>query len=180
MSRRADRPFLVDVGALQANPGSRRRLEVEGTLSGLELETSAVRVAEDVPIRFEGVFEAVHEGILVTGTVRFRWRGTCRRCLEPAEGERSVEVRELYVEHGDEETTYALGHEVLDLEPLVHDACILDLPLAPLCREDCLGLCPACGANRNTDPCGCDTGGGDPRWSALRLVAGGDDPSVAG
>lgn len=176
----AKHPFLVDVGSLQAGQGGRRRVEVTGTLAGLELGSSAVAVAEDEPIVFTGVLEAVHEGILVSGTVRCRWRGTCRRCLEPASGELVVAVRELCVEHGDEETTYALDHEELDLEPIVHDACILELPLAPLCREECLGLCPVCGANRNNDPCGCDASGGDPRWSALRLLAGGDDSSVAG
>lgn len=181
MSRpRAGHPFLVGVGSILASPGSRRRVEVAGSLPGLELETSAVAVVEEEPITFAGLLEAVHEGILVTGTVRCHWRGTCRRCLEPASGELSVAVRELCVERGDEETTYALGHEQLDLEPIVHDACILELPLAPLCREGCLGLCPACGANRNDDPCGCDASRGDPRWSALRLLAGGDDSSVAG
>lgn len=172
-------PFLVDVGALQANPGTRRKVELEGTLGGLELETSAVAIAEDEPVRFDGVLESVHDGILVTGVVRTRWHGLCRRCLEPAEGELAVEVRELCVEHGDEETTYALGHEELDLEPIVHDACILELPLAPLCSEECLGLCPECGANRNVEPCAC-AAASDPRWSALRLLAGGDDSSVAG
>ena len=172
-------PFVVDVGALQANPGTRRAVELEGTLAGLGLETSAVAVAEDEPVRFAGVLEAVHDGILVTGTVRTRWHGRCRRCLEPAEGELVVEVRELCVEHGDDETTYALGHEELDLEPIVHDACILELPLAPLCSEECLGLCPECGANRNTEPCGC-AAVSDPRWSALRLLADGGDPSVTG
>ena len=178
--RRAAHPFVVEVGALQASPGSRRQVEVDGRIGGLELETAAVAVAEDEPIRFRGVLEAVHDGILVTGTVRGPWRGTCRRCLELAEGELEVPVRELCVEHGDEETTYALGHEELDLEPIIHDACILALPLAPLCQEGCLGLCPACGANRNIDPCGCEADGRDPRWSALRLLADREDPSVAG
>ncbi len=181
MTRTRDaHPFLVDVGWLQANRGSRRQVALDGALEGLELETSAVAVAGDEPVRFEGVLESLHEGILVTGTVRGRWRASCRRCLEPAEGELVVDVRELCVEEGDDETTYGLGHEQLDLEPIVHDACILSLPLAPLCREECLGLCPVCGANRNSDPCGCDASGGDPRWSALRLLAGGDDPSVQG
>jgi len=54
----------------------------------------------------------------------------------------------------------------LDLEPLAHDACILELPLAPLCGPDCLGLCPECGANRNHETCTC-TEKTDPRWAGL-------------
>jgi len=175
---RVAHPFSVEIGAFQRSPGSRRRVELEGRLSGLELPTSAVAVAEDEPVRFEGVLEAVHDGILVTGTVRAHWRGACRRCLEQAEGDLVVPVRELCVEHGDEETTYPLGHEELDLEPIVHDACILALPLAPLCSEECLGLCPECGANRNVEPCRC-AAAPDPRWAALRPLSGGDDPSGA-
>jgi uncharacterized protein len=54
----------------------------------------------------------------------------------------------------------------LDLESLARDAVMLELPLAPLCSEDCLGLCPQCGANRNETSCTCVIAG-DPRWSAL-------------
>jgi uncharacterized protein len=178
VSRRDSRAFLVELGALSA-PGTRRAVVLEGTIAGLELETARVGVPEDELVRFVGVLEAVHDGILVTGTVEAHWRASCRRCLEPAEGILSAEVCELCVEHGDEETTYHLGHEQLDVEPIAHDACILALPLAPLCRPDCLGLCPQCGANRNCEPCGC-TVAPDPRWSALRLLVGGDDSSVAG
>ena len=55
---------------------------------------------------------------------------------------------------GDEEA-YPLTGDELDLEPLARDAVLLELPLAPLCSEDCRGLCPQCGANWNTEPCDC-------------------------
>ena len=61
----------------------------------------------------------------------------------------------LVVEGDGTRTTYPLPGDELDLEPLAHDACILELPLAPLCGEDCLGLCPECGVNRNLEPCSC-------------------------
>jgi uncharacterized protein len=105
----------------------------------------------------------------VTGTVTARYVGECRRCLEPARGTIAVEVRELCAESGDGETAYALSPKTLDLEPIVHDACILELPLAPLCREGCAGLCPQCGANRNTERCDCRALR-DPRFAALSLL----------
>ena len=67
---------------------------------------------------------------------------------------------------GRDEEAYPLRGDELDLEPLARDAVILELPLAPLCSEGCLGLCPTCGANRNTEPCACAPPS-DPRWSAL-------------
>jgi hypothetical protein len=73
-------------------------------------------------------------------------------------------------EEGDE--SYVVGADELDVEPVVRDACILELPLAPLCSESCRGLCPTCGANRNRDECLCEQEV-DPRWSALAgLVSG--------
>jgi len=175
VNRRPDRSFVVPVGALRRAPGSRRRVQVESELEGLSVSGS--HVPEGQPVRLEAVLEAVHDGILVSGTVTTLWAGGCRRCLEEARGELRVEVRELCVEDGDEETTYALGPEELDLAPIAHDACILDLPLAPLCSEECLGLCPECGANRNLERCAC-VPSPDPRWAQLVLLPGGepDDP----
>ena len=62
--------------------------------------------------------------------------------------------------------TYANG-ELLATEPLVAEQVQLNLPTHPLCREDCRGLCPRCGANLNDGPCGCAEPPGDPRWAAL-------------
>ena len=75
-----------------------------------------------------------------------------------------------------DDLTYAIGSDWLDLEPIVHDACILELPLAPLCRDDCQGLCPVCGANRNSETCSCEAPV-DPRWSALAVLRPENDES---
>jgi uncharacterized protein len=77
----------------------------------------------------------------------------------------------VYSEQADPELEYPLSADWLDLEPLAHDACILELPLAPLCRNDCLGLCPECGVNRNNETCTC-TARTDPRWAALDSLGG--------
>ena len=171
--RREEHPFVVEIGELRRNPGTLRRIEIAAPLPGLAVSGSAV--PDDAPVSFTGRLESVHEGILVTGTVRARWNGECRRCLGRAEGELRSEVRELCVEHGDEETTYRLEGDELDLAPIVHDACILDLPLAPLCGEGCLGLCPECGADRNLEPCACAPAP-DPRWAGLSVITGGLAP----
>ncbi len=85
-------------------------------------------------------------------------------------------MRELCVDEPDEEeTTYRLNGDLLDLAPLVHDACILELPLAPLCSAECLGICPDCGANRNVEACAC-AAPVDPRWGALAVLGEGERP----
>ena len=84
-------------------------------------------------------------------------------------GEVTARVRERYAPAGGtdaDEDAYPLTGDELDLEPLARDAVLLDLPLAPLCSDGCLGLCPQCGANWNEGPCACPPST-DPRWSAL-------------
>jgi uncharacterized protein len=158
--RAANRSLVVPVAALRRNPGS--RLTIDTVVEAHGLAVSASRVPEGSPVAVEFLLESVHEGVLVSGTVRAAWEGSCRRCLEPASGDLVAEVRELCVEDADDETTYPLGHDEVDLAMIVHDACILDLPLAPLCGEGCRGLCPGCGVNRNVESCSCALGRGGP------------------
>jgi uncharacterized protein len=83
-------------------------------------------------------------------------------------GVSSVSVDERFVHDrltGDEET-YLIEDDFIDLAPLAHDAIFLDLPLAPLCREDCKGLCPFCGIDRNEASCDCQAPI-DSRWATL-------------
>jgi uncharacterized protein len=123
------------------------------------------------------VLEVVYGGIVVTGTVAAAWEGECRRCLQTARGGLRGEVREVYRPHAAgepaDEETYPLGADHLDLRPLARDAVLLELPLAPLCRPGCAGLCPICGADLNTDRCACPPALSDPRWAALDALRGG-------
>jgi len=161
--------FLVSVAQIAKAPGSRRAVRFDGELG--DLEVSGSRVPEGDPVGVEAVLESVSEGILVTGRVRSRFIGECRRCLGIASGDLVIEIRELCTENPTDEESYPLGTDVLDLAPIVHDACILALPLAPLCSEECRGICPECGANRNLEQCLC-VPEGDPRWGALKLLHG--------
>ena len=115
--------------------------------------------------------DSVLGGIEVAGQVRAPWTGVCRRCLQELQGELVADVRELYrpvsASEPPDEETYPLVGDHLDLAPLVRDAILLELPIAPLCRSDCAGLCPTCGVDRNEVACGCQAGPTDPRWSAL-------------
>ena len=157
-------PFVVAVAVLRKNPGTRRRLKVTGPIADLDVSNS--RVEPGSAVELDVVLESVLGGVVVTGTVSACWEGECRRCLETATGRLLARVREVYTDHADPEIEYAMTDDWLDLEPLAHDACILELPLAPLCGPDCLGLCPECGVNRNHETCTCKEKT-DPRWAAL-------------
>ncbi len=60
--------------------------------------------------------------------------------------------------------------KVIDLDPIVREQLLLALPMGTVCREDCKGLCPQCGINRNETKCGCDTKPVDPRLAALKNI----------
>ena len=160
-------PFLVHVAKLRRVVGTRWHERRAGSIDGLDCSGSAVPA--DAVLSADVVLDAVLGGVAVEGTVTAPWVGECRRCLAPATGELVVAVRELYTEDGDGEDTYPLHDDTVDLEPLVHDAVLLELPQAPLCRPDCAGLCPVCGANRNEERCDCEPPA-DPRWRALDVL----------
>jgi uncharacterized protein len=160
-------PLQVSVARLRSAPGGRREVVTTTTLDGLKVTGSAVDPL--TPIIVRAVLEAVGEGVLVTATIATTWSGSCRRCLRATSGPLVAEVTELCSAQLDPELGYAVEGDVLDLEPITSDACILELPLAPLCSEDCAGLCPHCGVDLNVERCSCRADL-DPRWAALDVL----------
>ena len=112
--------------------------------------------------------ESYAGGLRARGRVGAPWHGTCRRCSAAVTGVSDVAVAERFVSHRDpvDEEAYPIDGDVIDLRHLVRDAVLLDLPLAPLCRDDCRGLCPLCGTDRNEAACECQPAT-DPRWATL-------------
>jgi uncharacterized protein len=154
--------------------GTRREESRAGRIGELTVADSKVPAGSTA--RIVATLDSVDGGIEVTGVVAAPWTGECRRCLKPLSGELRCEVREVYRQRAegeppdDDEETYPLVGEQLDLQPLVRDALLLELPIAPLCREDCQGLCSRCGADLNDGPCGCEEPAGDPRWGVLEVL----------
>jgi uncharacterized protein len=161
-------PFRIPVADLLKRHGAARPERVSAPLA--DLHGPGAEVPTDRPVELDLTLERVSEGIVVRGTVEAHWQAACSRCLAPVEGEVSVHVDELFENHPLAGETYLLDHDVIDLEPLVRDALLLELPTAPVCREDCAGLCPECGADRNVASCDCRTEELDPRWAALRSL----------
>jgi len=167
-------PYVVDTRDFGRRPGVMRTLS-DTVPAGKDLGTGIVDGVASVPegtdLFLDARLEAVVEGVLATGTARVAVVGECVRCLEPLEGvELEAEFQELYFfpgedPGGDEDAVFLVG-DLLDLEPVVHDAVVLALPQSPVCREDCLGLCSECGALLNDDPDHSHETA-DPRWAAL-------------
>jgi uncharacterized protein len=175
-------PWLVPITSLRRSIGNRLQETRTGRIGALRVADS--QVSEQAEVSAEVTLDSVDGGIEVAATVEAPWSGECRRCLKPVGGALRCQVRELYRPRAlgeppdQDEETYPLRGEMLDLRPLVRDAVLLELPIAPLCREDCAGLCPTCGADLNEGRCACPPPSGDPRWAALDVLKdpGGTDP----
>ena len=162
--------LVVGVADLLRRPGSRKEIHREAEVPGLAVSDS--RVPEGEVAVLDAVLESLNEGVMATGTASAPWQGTCRRCLTEVDGRVEVRFQELFQRHHTDGETYPLRGEQIDLEPLLREALLLELPLAPLCAEACLGLCPECGVDRNRDECGCEVEVRDPRWAALDQLRG--------
>lgn len=155
----------VAVGDLLAEPGRRR--EVDGRQVLQDLAVGAGGIADDT-VDLDLLLEAQAGRIMVSGVVRAAWELECRRCLRPVSVPVAPELTEVFEDSPAEGETFPLAGETIDLAPMLREAVLLTLPLAPLCGEDCDG--PAEGAYY-----GQDTGDDDepeaprrdPRWAAL-------------
>jgi len=114
----------------------------------------------------------VQDGLLVQGTVESQLRLECVRCLETFALPIALDLEETFRLPGvtpKADTPYAVSASGwLDLTPLLREQGWLSIPMKPLCRPDCKGLCPQCGANRSLAPCTCESTRVDPRLEALR------------
>lgn len=158
----------MDTRDLGRRPGSMRRL-TRTVPAPADLGTGVIGVPAGSDIDLDVRCESVVEGVLVTATARVRVEGECVRCLDPVSSTQEVTVQDLYYypdQDVDDEEADRLEGDLLDLEPALRDSVVLALPLQPLCRDDCPGLCPTCGARLADDP-GHRHDEVDPRWAAL-------------
>ena len=161
-------PLLVNVAELLRRPGNEKH--VEAVLTAEELALSDPRVAPDADVAVSARLESMADGIVVTARLSVPWHDTCRRCLTDLDEAVDTTVHELYQVLVTTEDAFPIIGEQIDLTLMVRESILLELPLAPLCRADCAGICPTCGENRNDNPCSCEAVVSDDRWSALDVL----------
>lgn len=163
---------MIDTHELTRRAGSQREVTFTAPAPA-DLGIDVIGVPEGDPIQFDLRLESVVEGVLVTGTARGRLVGECARCLVDIEDEFLADVQELYVypeSEAEPDEASRMEGDLIDLEPLLRDAVVLDLPFQPLCREECRGLCAECGADLNADPEHGHDAPIDPRWEKLSTL----------
>jgi uncharacterized protein len=118
--------------------------------------------------------------VFVNGHVETRAQVECDRCLQPVEAQVDADFALEYISGSEYESSGAVeltaaemsvsvfdGHAI-DVDEIVKEQIVLAVPTRMLCREDCKGICPECGTDRNTGDCSCATNDIDPRWAALK------------
>jgi DUF177 domain-containing protein len=165
MPARAD---TFDLGGLKLSPGEGRRLDLEVQLGDFDFSDERYATPATVPVRLD-VSRMVGGGYSLRLRFESQISGPCMRCLEAAAPVTEVDAREVDQPGGGEELTspYVDGDE-LDLRAWARDAYALALPAQVLCRPECLGLCPQCGANLNAEPDHVHEAAPDSRWAKLR------------
>jgi uncharacterized protein len=170
--------MLLDLNKLH---GSREHFERTFQPAAFDPQDPDYRVAGPVELSLD--VDKLGSGAFgVSGRAATRLAVECSRCVEPFEVPVDVAFNLRYVPHvenagegereiGEDDLTTAYYREgLLDLVDLLREQFVLALPMKPLCREDCRGLCPQCGTNLNRTQCECAPKWEDPRLAALKSL----------
>lgn len=181
--------LVVNVLDLLRRPGSEKQVTVVVKAAEFDFADSRIDDSADVEIDIE--LESSSTGIVASGSATVAWSSMCRRCLRPVEGVVQAALDEAFsrdtttaVHHHGDTAGDALGEtepivgDQIDFTLPVREAVLLAVPEAPLCRANCPGLCPQCGADLTTAKCSCVTETRDERWAALDALRGKLDGAV--
>ena len=150
-----------------------------GSIRNYRVNDTVEIAGSDSPVHGEVRLMRTDRGILAKGTIHAEIELTCGRCLSPFHCPLNLHIEEEYfptidvltgsrLTLPDEPDRFTINERnILDLTEAIRQYALLTIPIKPLCRQDCAGLCPGCGQNLNQSPCNCPPKSVDPRWSTL-------------
>ncbi|WP_405499885.1 DUF177 domain-containing protein [Streptomyces niveus] len=175
---------MFDTHELGRRPGALKRLTRSAAAPKDFGIDGVIGVPEGAPVELRIRLESVMEGVLVTGTARATAEGECVRCLEPVRQDVAADFQEMFSypdaddrgrskqaepadDAEDDEDRLYIEDGLFDLEPVLRDAVVLALPMQPVCRETCAGLCSECGIRLDENP-DHHHDAVDTRWASLQ------------
>lgn len=158
------KPLIINAVELLRRPGTTKDIDVSIAVNDFDFDDQ--RIA-DIPVDISVHLESLSTGIHAEGTAHATWAGVCRRCLAPLVQQMSVDFDEMYQKGSSDTGAYEIENDQINLLPMVREGLLLGVPLSPLCRDDCPGLCPQCGIDLSETTCRCVAPAPDHRWSAL-------------
>ncbi|MFD7289138.1 YceD family protein [Streptomyces sp. NPDC059863] len=181
-------PLVFDTHELGRRPGALQKLTRSVPAPKDFGIAGVIGTPEGAPVELALRLESVMEGVLVTGTARAVAEGECVRCLEPLGQEVAADFQEMFsyhdaddrgrtraepaadAEYSEDDDRLFIEDGLFDLEPVLRDAVVLALPMQPVCRETCAGLCSTCGIRLDENP-DHHHDAVDIRWAALQGLA---------
>ena len=167
--------MLVNLSDVLTSEGRQMSMEVPLEMTIFKSGMGSFEIAEKSPVSF--TFTNIEpEKAKVEGNVKLTFRTNCDRCLTEVPTildltfERIVTSPEVAAEDEDADDLSFMEGYRLDVETFVYNEIIGNWPAKVLCKEDCKGLCPVCGQNRNVRDCGCDTFVPDPRMAVIQDI----------
>lgn len=167
--------MIIDLASVGNAP---KMLEMVLEPADIDLDGESVLLSGQT--KFRGEIEGSSMKARLRGTIDTDVLLVCTRCLEPVNRNLGISFEAVFVDSGEENTDEAaeIGDEQLDesiveggkidIAETVREQLLLALPEQVFCSDDCKGLCPKCGANRNLIDCKCADDEVDPRWAALK------------
>ncbi|MGB3713788.1 MAG: DUF177 domain-containing protein [Candidatus Promineifilaceae bacterium] len=175
MSKKKNSRLRFNFGfMLKANLGTSREMEVD--YPSVEIDDVTL-----TPVK--GSFQVIRssKGLYITGELYSSTETECARCLDSLELPITIRMDDLfyYPANTAPPGDFGVGEDgFVDLNPLVRQLSLLEIPMKPFCRPDCKGLCVQCGENLNLDACDCEVDNIDPRLESLRSLL--DSPTEIG
>lgn len=167
--------MLVNLSDVLTSEGRQMSMEVPLEMTIFKSGMGSFEITEKSPVSF--TFTNIEpEKAKVEGNVKLTFRTNCDRCLTEVPTildltfERIVTSPEVAAEDEDADDLSFMDGYQLDVETFVYNEIIGNWPAKVLCKEDCKGLCPVCGQNRNVRDCGCDTFVPDPRMAVIQDI----------
>lgn len=169
-------PYKVEIRSLLESLSSSRTLHGEFDASDVEL--GGQPYSFDGPVAFDITLTNTGAGIVASGTATAMVKTPCVRCLCDTCLPMEAEVDGFYVRPGhanefpEEQEVELIGDDsTIDLEPAVMASVVVELPFAPVHDPDCKGICPVCGADRNTTECACEAPSKPSPFDVLKNLA---------
>ena len=159
----------LNVAEIRRHLTGKKLLQIDADPAELDITATELPIAGKV--RIVGELSNVGDVLLLKAQVSAKVNRTCSRCLKEFTADSAAEVTEKFYPSGSpgvEKDAYVYEADIVDITEPLRESLLLAEPLKVLCKEDCLGICPVCGADRNVHPCSCDTGTIDPRLAALK------------
>ncbi len=169
--------MIVDLTGVLKEPGN--RIPVDGVVTADDVNYLGEEFHIIEMPRFTGEISNNGKSLVLRGTVRLRFAVKCARCRKDIERDFEYELDETLVREKDNSDdnpdVFVFSGNEADITDIVLNGFFMNVPGKFLCREDCKGLCPECGADLNEGDCGCSDDMIDPRWEALKKIMDGKE-----